>query len=191
MASNPRKIVAPHVYLERERAATYKSEYINGEMYAMAGASEAHNLITINAVTALHGQLRKCGCRIYANDMRVKIPATLLYTYPDIVMVCGQRQFDDAHKDTLTNPLVLMEVLSPSTEAYDRGEKFAHYRRAEGLQEYILMAQDKMRVEQYVRQPDESWNLRIIEEATSELVLDSVEARVLLSDLYDGVFDDE
>ncbi len=187
MASNPRKIVAPHVYLERERAATYKSEYINGEMYVMAGASEAHNLITINAVTALHSQVRKRGCRIYANDMRVKILATLLYTYPDIVMVCGQRQFDDAHKDTLTNPLVLMEV----SEAYDRGEKFAHYRRAEGLQEYILMSQDKMRVEQYVRQPDESWNLRVLEAATSELVLDSVEARVLLSDLYDGVFDDE
>lgn len=191
MASHPRQMVAPHVYLERERIATIKSEYINGEIYAMAGASEAHNLIVTNTIATLHGLLKGRGCRIYSNDMRVKVPATLLYTYPDVVIVCGRRLFDDSHQDTLINPVILMEVLSPSTEAYDRGEKFAHYRRLESLQEYILIAQDKMRVEQYVRQTDGSWNLRIAEEPFGRITLEAIEGSLEVHDLYDQVFDDD
>lgn len=191
MASNPRPIVAPSLYLERERAATHKSEYINGEIYAMAGASEAHNLITANAIASLHGRLKTQGCRVYGNDMRVKVPTTSLYTYPDIVIVCGRRVFDDSHQDTLLNPVILMEILSPSTEAYDRGEKFAHYRRLGTLQEYILIAQDKMSVEQYVRQADGSWNLRIAESPSESVVFQAIESTLPLSDLYDRVFDDE
>ena len=191
MVSRPRNIVAPETYLALERAADFKSEYINGEIYAMAGASEAHILVSGNIFAALHSQLRRRDCRVYNNDMRVKVPNTLLYTYPDIVLICGTPRFEDEGIDTLINPTVLIEVLSASTEAYDRGEKFAHYRRLESLQEYVLASQDKMRIEQFVRQEDDSWVLRVYEQDSAEVVLFAIDCRLLVSDIYEKVFGNE
>src|SRR5919198_4874617 len=117
----------PEEYLALERAARHKSEYVNGRIYALAGASRAHNLIVVNVSAELRAQLRGRPCETYASDMRVKVSQTGLYTYPDVVVVCGEPRFEDAQVDTLLNPTVIIEVLSESTESYDRGEKFAHY----------------------------------------------------------------
>src|SRR5947209_1452139 len=122
MASPAGQRLAPAEYLAIERAAEYKSEFFAGELFAMAGASPAHVLITSNVNRELGTQLRNCPCRVYSSDLRVKVSATGLYTYPDVAVVCGEQQFDDEHRDSLLNPTLVVEVLSPSTEAYDRGE---------------------------------------------------------------------
>ena len=118
--------MTPEQYLEIERKAEYKSEYRDGEMFAMAGAPEGHNLVVGNLIQGLIPQLRPRGCRVYSNDMRVQAGNSRLYAYPDVAVVCGEPQFLDNRRDTLLNPVMVVEVLSPSTEAYDRGEKFSH-----------------------------------------------------------------
>src|SRR5438045_3140164 len=147
MSLQPKTYLTPDRYLAIEREADYKSEYFGGEMFMMAGASEQHNLITTNVVREFSTQLKGRPCKAYANDMRVKVAPTGLFTYPDVVVACGDIHFDDEQKDTLTNPTVIIEVLSKSTEAYDRGEKFVHYRRLDSLQEYLLVSQDQYRIE--------------------------------------------
>src|SRR5215208_1224850 len=127
MASDPRQRLTLQEYLTLERQAETRSEYLDGEMFAMSGASHSHNVIVTNAVAALRPQLRSRGCALYANDMRIRTPTDLL-TYPDIAVVCGRRQFDDPRRDTILNPMVIVEVLSESTRDYDRGTKFTHYR---------------------------------------------------------------
>ena len=127
--------LTPAEYLALERKATTKSEYFEGQIYATSGASRAHNLIVANLISAFHAQLSERAYEVYANDMRVKVDATGLYTYPDVLVVCDEPRFENADLDTLLNPTVLVEALSPSTEAYDRGEKFSHYRHLESLQE--------------------------------------------------------
>src|SRR6476646_9554528 len=154
MTAQSKELYTPVQYLLREREAEYKSEYINGQIIAMAGASVEHNTITANFVRAIGNNFAGRPCRVFSSDMRVKVATTGLYAYPDVVALCGDLQFDDDKRDTLTNPTVLIEVLSTSTEGYDRGEKFVHYRRLASLQEYVLVAQDKVRVERYTRQND-------------------------------------
>jgi Uma2 family endonuclease len=149
MATARKRRYKPEEYLELERAADYKSEYIDGEIYAMTGGSEEHNVITGNIFAALHTQLQDRPCRVYVNDMRVGVSAAEMYTYPDVVAVCGPRLFAEGQRDTLLNPTVICEVLSPSTEAYDRGYKFAYYRRLESLTDYVLIAQDRVWVEHH------------------------------------------
>ena len=141
-------------YLTQERSASYKSEYHEGQIYAMTGASRKHNLVSGNIYRELSLQLKKRSCEAYINDMRVKATEALSYYYPDVAVVCGAPQFEDAQVDTLLNPTLLIEVLSPSTEAYDRGKKFAHYRKIASLREYLLVAQDQPNIERYVRQGD-------------------------------------
>jgi Uma2 family endonuclease len=179
-------LYTPEQYLALERKADCKSEYINGQIVAMAGASLEHNTITANFVRALGNHFMGRPCRVFSSDMRVKVAATGLYTYPDVVALCGEIRFDDAQRDTLINPAVIIEVLSPSTEAYDRGEKFAHYRRLESLTDYVLVAQDKRRVEHYVRRGAE-WVLTEISDLDGRLRLDSVGSEVVLRDIYDKV----
>ncbi len=179
-------LYSPAEYLALEREAPYKSEYINGQIYAMAGASEPHNLIALNTAADINFQFRGRRCRAYANDMRVKISATRMYTYPDIVAVCEELRFEDGRRDTLVNPTVIVEVLSPSSEAYDRGEKFAHYRRLDSLMDYVLVAQDKVRVEHYTRQGD-GWLLTEINDLDGVLRLGSIDCSVRLRDIYDKV----
>jgi Uma2 family endonuclease len=175
--------LTPEEYLALERKATIKSEYLGGHIYAMAGASREHNLITVNIASGLFVRLREQPCEVYANDMRLKIGPTGLYTYPDVAVVCGKPRFEDTHLDTLLNPIILAEVLPPSTEAYDRGEKFAHYRRLESLQEYILVAQDRVRVEHYLRQ-GEQWLLTELSELDDALHLASIRCALPLRELY-------
>ena len=176
-----------HEYLALERRADHKSEFLGGEIFAMAGASFTHNAIVANIVTELRNRLRSGPCRPVANDQRVQTQATGLNTYPDVVVVCGEPHFTDDFLDTLVNPIVLVEVLSDSTEAYDRGEKFAHYRRIETLSDYVLVTQDKSRVEHFTRQPDGQWLLSVAEELEAKVVLSSVGCELALSDIYDTV----
>ncbi|MDQ3928231.1 MAG: Uma2 family endonuclease, partial [Chloroflexota bacterium] len=166
-----------------EREATYKSEYINGQILAMAAASVQHNTITANLVRALGNQLADRPCHVFSSDMRVKVVATGLYAYPDGVAVCGELQLDEAQSDTLTKPPVIVEVLSPSTEAYDRGEKFAHYRRLASLTDYVLIAQDKLCIEHYVRQGT-GWFLNELDAIDGTLRLASIGCEVPLRDMY-------
>jgi Uma2 family endonuclease len=177
---------SPEEYLALERKADYKSEYVNGQIIAMAGASRQHNLIAGNLYREVSQQLRGRPCEAYISDMRVKVSRTGLYTYPDVVVIYGEIRFEDASNDTLLNPLVIAEVLSASTEAYDRGEKFAHYRRLESLQEYLLVSQDKVHIEHYVRQGDQ-WVLSEVSDLHDTLHLASIGCDVVLQEIYHKV----
>jgi len=176
----------PEQYLALERKATSRSEYVNGQIFAMSGASRAHNLIAGNVYREISSQLKGRPCEAYVSDMRVKVSSTGLSTYPDVVAVCGEIRFDDEQKDTLLNPTALVEVLSASTEAYDRGEKFVHYRRLESLREYVLIAQDKVRVEHFVRQGDQ-WVLTEASNLDDTVQLSSIGCLIALRDVYDKV----
>jgi Uma2 family endonuclease len=187
MSTAPKTLLTPEQYLEIERAAEFKSEYYGGEMFAMAGAAEAHNLIVTNAVGELRQQFRARPCRVYSNDMRVRASATNLYMYPDVVAVCGDPRFLDERRDTLLNPVLLIEVLSPSTEAYDRGRKFDHYKTIDSLRDYLLIATDRIHADLYTRQPDGRWLITSANGREDLLTLDSVDARLLMSDLYEKV----
>jgi Uma2 family endonuclease len=176
-------LVSPEEYLALEREAETKSEYFNGHIYAMAGASHEHGLISHNCSRELGNQLKSRPCELFTADMRTKVDPTGLYTYPDIVIVCDEPQFEDAHHDTLLNPIVIIEILSSSTEAYDRGEKFAHYRKLDSLREYVLVSQDRVRVEQYVRQ-GEKWVLAELSGRDDVLQLESVDCEVSLREIY-------
>ena len=187
MSLRPKPYLSPEDYLALERSAEFKSEYFDGEIFAMAGASEPHNLITINTIRELSIQLKKRPCKAYANDMRVKVSPTGLFTYPDVIVVCGQAQFDDSQRDTLLNPTLIVEVLSDSTEAYDRGRKFEHYRKLESLMEYVLIAQHRPHVESYRRQPDQRWVLTESDGLESSLRLDAIDCELALAEIYDKV----
>jgi Uma2 family endonuclease len=187
MPSQPKPRLTPEDYLAIERSADFKSEYFDGEIFAMTGASEPHNLIVINTVRELSVQLKKRPCKLYANDMRVKVDPTGLYTYPDLVVVCGKAQLADPHLDTLLNPTLIVEVLSDSTEAYDRGRKFEHYRKLESLVEYVLISQHWPHVESYRRQPDHHWLLTECSGLDSVLRLESIDCELALAEIYDKV----
>ena len=175
-------------YLTLERSASYKSEYRDGQIYAMTGASRKHNLVSGNIYRELSLQLKKRPCEAYINDMRVKAAETSSYHYPDVAVVCGTPQFEDAQVDTLLNPTLLIEVLSPSTEAYDRGSKFAYYRKIASLREYLLVAQDQPNIERYVRQGD-VWILSEVTGIEASMSLDSIDCMLSLREVYDKVLD--
>ncbi|HTP31850.1 MAG TPA: Uma2 family endonuclease [Candidatus Acidoferrales bacterium] len=187
MSTLPKDYLTPEQYLEIERKAEVKSEYFRGEMFAMSGASLAHNVIVANVLGELHQQLRSKPCRVLPSDMRVFIQATGLYTYPDAVVVCGEPKLQDKHFDTLLNPAVILEVLSPSTEAYDRGRKFEHYSSIESLTDYLLVATDRIHADLYTRQPDGSWLRRFVNTADGAIELASIGCRLVLGDLYERV----
>ena len=148
--------LTPEAYLELERKATTKNEYVNGEPIAMAGASFAHNFITLDTAIHLNNQLMDTECQVASTgDLRVKVAETESYFYPDIVIVCGELSAEDNTFDTLLNPTLIVEVLSTSTETYDKDEKFAHYRQIDSLQEYVLISQDKVQVLRYRRHEPE------------------------------------
>lgn len=184
MTSVPKRYLTPEEYLAKERKAEYKSEYFKGEIFAMSGASREHNLIAGNLNGEARSQLRDRPCEVYQSDMRVKVSSTGLYTYPDVVIVCGEPRFEDAEVDTLLNPTVLFEVLSETTENYDRGKKFEHYRTLPSLQEYVLVAQDKCHVEQFTRQPDNRWILWETDDLEAVLKLPSIGCDLKLTDVY-------
>jgi Uma2 family endonuclease len=187
MSLRPKPYLSPEDYLALERSAEFKSEYFDGEIFAMTGASESHNLIVINTIRELSSQLKKRPCKVYANDMRVRVSPTGLFTYPDVMVVCGQAQFDDSHLDTLLNPTLIVEVLSDSTEAYDRGRKFEHYRKLESLAEYVLITQHRPHVESYRRQPDQRWVFAESDGLDGGLRLDAIDCELALAEIYDKV----
>jgi Uma2 family endonuclease len=187
MSSQPTTYLTPEEYLAIERKAAYKSDYIDGGMVAMTGASRKHNLITSNITREISQQLRGRPCEGYASDMRVRVPSTRLYTYPDVVVVCGEPQFEDEQVDTLLNPMLIIEVLSESTELYDRGKKFGFYRTIESLAEYLLVAQDECKVEQYVKQPGGRWLLSDYRSLEDVVELSSIQCRLALKEVYDKI----
>lgn len=186
MALPAREYLTPEAYLAREAAAEVRSEYFRGEVFAMAGGSPAHNRIAANLIREIDTLLLDGPCVTYTSDQRVKVEATGLYTYPDVVVVCGEPQFEEGAEGTLLNPTLLIEVLSPSTEGYDRGTKFAHYRRLESLREYLLVAQDRPRVERHLRRGD-VWELSEFDGLEAVLTLETAPGGIPLARIYNRV----
>ena len=175
-------------YLAFERASEFRHEFHRGEIFAMTGASEPHNVVGGNLFAELHLKLRGQGCRLYTHDMRVKPKPSKSYVYPDIVVACPPLEFLDDKKDTLLNPQVVIEVLSPSTEAYDRGAKFDLYREAPSLQQYVLVSQVARRVVSYVRQSDGvAWLMTPLDHPESSIEFPSLGISVPLADIYRDV----
>ncbi len=189
MQAQLKPYISPKDYLALERQAETKSEYWNGQIYAMSGASESHNIIVFNLAVTLGTQIKGRPCKAYASDMRVKVNPTGLYTYPDVSVVCGKAEFDELRKDNLLNPTVIFEVLSPSTEAYDRGKKFDHYRRLESLQDYLLVAQDSVMILHYARQADDDdrWMLTGYYGLNTVASIESIGCELPLAEVYDKV----
>jgi Uma2 family endonuclease len=184
MSIQEKELLTPEAYLTLERTAPYKSAYFAVEMFAMSGASRRHNLISLNIGAELRAQLRDRPCEVYTSDMRVKVSPTGLYTYPDVVVVCEEPVFEDTMGDTLLNPTVLVEVLSQSTEDYDRGRKLEHYRSLPSLQEYLLVSQERAHIVHYVRHSDASWLLSDTSGLEASISLQTIGCEVALSEIY-------
>ena len=181
------KRITPQEYLIRERQASIKSEFYQGEIFAMGGGSANHSLIAANFVREAGNALRDKPGIVFNSDLRVQVQSTGLYTYPDATIVCGELLFDDDHRDTLLNPTVIVEVLSDSTEKYDRGKKSNHYRQIASLKELILIAQDRSHVERFTRQPNGDWLFHEQKELTADFELKSLGISIAISELYRGV----
>ncbi len=184
----PRTGLSEQEYLAFERSSAEKHEFADGEIFAMSGGTAEHSAVTLNLLAELRSALAGRGCRAFEANMRVHVPATGRHVYPDGSLVCGRPEFTDDARDTLLNPRVVIEVLSTSTEAYDRGDKFAGYRTIPSFQEYLLASQKEPRIELFTRQPNNSWNLRIFGPG-ERLDLVSVGCTVELDRVYEGVFD--
>jgi Uma2 family endonuclease len=187
VASNPISKLTEEQYLAIERAAEFKSEFLDGEMFAMSGASTQHNRLHQNLSGELWFRLRGTGCEAFLSDMRVKVGQSGMYTYPDISVVCGKPLLADDYQDSLLNPIVLFEILSPSTEKYDRGLKFQNYRTIESLKDYLLVDQTKIRIEHYTRQAGNLWTLRDYQHVDEELKIDSIGVSIPLNGIYERV----
>ena len=183
MSAAPKPYITPEQYLALERQAETKSEYFAGEIFAMAGASREHNRISGNAFGELWSQLRDRPCATYNSDMKVRTTEDH-YAYPDVTVVCGEAQFGGEEREVLLNPTLIVEVLSPSTEAWDRGGKFEQYRQRESLQEYVLIAQDRPHVERYARQEDGQWLLTEVNGLEAVLALPSIGGELALAEVY-------
>jgi Uma2 family endonuclease len=179
--------VSPEDYLVMERASQEKHEYFKGEIFAMSGASNEHNDITynINRLVApfLHGK----GCKLYGSDFRIHIPENTLYTYPDFTIVCGKAETTEIYTDNLTNPAVIIEILSKSTKDYDRGSKFMLYRSIKTLKEYLLIDSTTISVEHFEKQNDNSWRLTEFKQLSDNFVISSIDLTLLLKDIYEDV----
>ena len=187
MSALPKQRLSEAEYLEIERAAKFRSEFINGEMYAMAGGSMQHTFIIDNLAGALNRNFGARACRAATSNIRVRVADSGLYTYPDVLAYCGKPQLLDGHSDTLLNPQLIVEVLSPSTESYDRGAKFAYYRQLDSLTDYVLVSQDKMLVEHWIRQTRDHWNVQYFAEPADCIRFESVNAEIVLSQIYKDV----
>jgi len=192
MSAQPQPRLSPEEYLALERAAEFKHEYYDGHMYAMSGGSYPHGQILVNLSAMLREALKGRGCRVTSSDVRFRVSPQGLCTYPDVMVVCGSPRFADNQKDTLLNPLLIAEILSPSTEAHDRGLKFAQYQQLASLEEYVLISQTEPRVESFRRQPDGKWLYSDVRGVTAVCRFDSLDCEIPLSEIYDQVpFDSE
>ena len=187
MSVQPLQHWTPAAYLAFERSQQEKHEFADGRVLLQAGGSRNHALIGTNITSSLHQHLRLRPCTVYGSDMRVSLPQARRYVYPDITVVCGAAQFEDEIDDTLTNPTVIIEILSPSIERYDRGKKFQAYQTLESFQEYLLIAQDAVAVEHFVRRSDKLWTFNSITDETASITLASIECVLRLEDIYEKV----
>lgn len=189
MCALPKRYFSPHEYLELELKAEYKSQYVAGEIFAMAGAGLAHVLITGNIAAGLHSRFKGRSCDVLASDMRVRTPDGDLYTYPDVTALCGEPQLEGENNEppTLLNPQVIFEVLSPSTQAFDRGEKFTRYRQIGTLRHYVLVAADQVRVEHHRLLDNGVWMYEDLGDVNLALGLQSVDRELPLSEIYERV----
>lgn len=186
MASHPVSKLTEEQYLALERTAEFKSEFLDGEMFAMSGASMRHVRIQQNLAVELHAALRGSGCEVLGSDIGIKV-SSRAYLYADVTVVCGEPVMADDHDDNLTNPAVIFEVLSPSTEKYDRRLKFQRYRSLDSLKDYILVNQKEVRIEQFTRRPDGIWTLRDYQCPDEELKIDSIGVAIPVSRIYERV----
>ena len=188
MGALPKRYFTPEEYVLLEDQAEYKSQYVAGEIFAMAGAQPEHVAITTRLVASLYSRFRGRPCEVYASDMRVRVSPGELWTYPDVTALCGEPRFDrSTGPATLLNPQAIFEVLSPSTESFDRGDKFTRYRKLESLTDYILVAADRMQVEHHARQLDGSWTLRTFDQSSQALSFASLDCELPLAEIYERV----
>ena len=187
MSALPKTALTAAGYLAIERAAETKSEFFDGGMFAMAGTTKNHARIVMNFGGELRARLKGRTCETFATGLRIKVEANGLYAYPDLVVVCGEQRFEDDQLDTLLNPTLIVEVLSGTTERNDRVKKFDLYRALPSLQEYVLVSQSEPRVEQFLRQPDGEWNLRITTDPTAFVNLTSLECEIPFAEIYERV----
>ena len=188
MSALPKRLFTPEEYLELELKAEYKSQYVAGEIYAMAGAQPEHVALAANLTGMLYTQFRGRPCQVYSSDLRVRVKPGDLWTYPDVAALCSPPRFETmVNPHSLLNPQVIFEVLSPSTEAFDRGEKFARYRLLESLVDYVLVSSEQMRVEHFVRQADGSWQYKEYHQPDDRLPLASVGCELPLAEIYERV----
>ena len=185
--AQPKKYFTAEEYLALEEAAEYKSEYYQGEIFAMAGASFNHNSVVINLGSELHLALKNSPCRTFVSDLRVWVEAVELFTYPDLLVVCGEPEFYKNRNDTIINPVMIVEVLSDSTKSYDRGKKFEFYRSIPTLQEYILIDQYKIHVEQFYLDAEKKWGLLEFNRLSDILKLAKIDFQISLQDIYHHV----
>ncbi len=185
LAINP-DYYSPKEYLSLERKSQQKNEYLNGKIVAMSGASRNHNLIAGNIYHELRLKLIENPCELFISDMRVKVSPTCLYTYPDLSVACDEIKFDDQQNNTLLNPQAIFEVLSSSTETYDRGNKFAHYRKLPSLKHYILVSQEKILIEHYIRQ-GKQWLLSEFDNINETIHFSSLDCSLSLKEIYHRV----
>ena len=175
--------LTPAEYLTWERKQPFKNEYHNGQIIAMSGASRWHNRITVDTTVQLSNQLMESECEVFAGEMRVRTSPEVSYFYPDVIVVCGEPRFEDDTFDTLLNPIIVIEVLSPSTAAFDRGEKFEHYKRLDSLQEYMLISQNRVHVERYLRR-DTQWIQTEFRKIEAVIHLLSNRCKLAMRDIY-------
>jgi Uma2 family endonuclease len=187
MSPIPKRLLTPEEYLAQERRASFKSEYYRGEVFAMAGAKYPHNRVRENLSRLIGNALEGTTCFPLGTDQRVHVPATTLYTYPDIVIVCGKPEFQDNNDDVLLNPRVIIEVLSDSTSKYDRGGKFKLYQKLVSLQEYILVEQEEARVECFAKQSDHQWLLSTYNGLDQTMLITCLKLSIPLAKIYEGV----
>ncbi len=183
MSSLPRRRSSAEEYLALDRSADFKSEFVAGEIFAMGGASPKHVLIAGNTAREFGNQLKNTNCQVYSADLRVQAEAKNAYHYPDVAVVCGRPEYTDDQKDTVANPLIIVEVLSPATRNYDRGDKFASYRRLTSLREYILIDQEAWHIEHFVRK-DAGWEFSEIEDRQASLVVPTLGIAIPLVEIY-------
>jgi Uma2 family endonuclease len=185
MASVSNYYLSPEEYLALERKAEFKSEYIDGVVYAIAGASTRHNLIVANIIITIGAQLKGRPGRVYPSDLKVRVPNPKRYFYPDVSVVCGEDEFADDEQDIILNPTLIVEVSSETSAAFDRGKKFLSYQQIGSLEEYLLVSQDETLVEGYARQGNDTWLYTKVTGLEGSLTLSSIECTLALKDVYD------
>lgn len=187
MQATQQRFYSIEEYLTLEEAADYKSEYIDGKIFPMTGGSTNHNQIALNFSTELNFAFKKLDYRIFMGDIRLWIPQKRIFTYPDVMVLAGEPEYYSDRTDTITNPILIVEVLSKSTSSYDKGEKFDAYRIIHTFQEYVLIDQTRVYLEQYFKSAKKQWTLREYDEEDNAIALNSVNLQISFSDIYNKV----